>query len=427
MIKLDLKNLLVGTEQDVKHYTETKLSEVKDMLINKTGKGSDFLGWLSWPNKNFTDHEYQKMQELNSTWKKLGVDTVVVIGIGGSYIGTKAGVEMCLSGFDKHPVELIFASGLHSTYTHSLLKSLKTKNWAVIVISKSGTTFETAVNFRIYRDALYTQYKTQHSQRIVAVTDAAKGVLKSLADKHQYATLTIPNDIGGRYSTLTPVGLFAMLVAGIDINEILNGWTSFLNEFKKQSPSENPAMLYAATRYYLLKKHKKDVEIFATYENNMRFVSEHYKQIFAESEGKVLECVLPTVANNSEDLHSIGQLYQEGINHCFETSLIYNTTNDNVIIPASSFGNDDNLDYIKGKKLIELNVHVKEAVVKAHTGLAKIPNLVIEIPAPSAHTFGYLAAFMAVAAATSAYLLDVNPFDQPGVEAYKAEMKKLIK
>lgn len=427
MIKLNLKNLLIGNEQDVKHYTEAKLLKVKDMLINKTGKGSDFLGWLDWPNKNFTDNEFKKMQELNNTWKKLGVDTVVVIGIGGSYIGTKAGVEMCLSAFDKHPVELVFASGLHSSYTNSLLKRLKTRNWAIIVISKSGTTFETAVNFRIYRDALNSQYKAQHSQRIVAVTDAQKGVLKTLADKNHYQTLTIPNDIGGRYSTLTPVGLFAMLVAGIDVNEILKGWTTMLTEFKKQPVLENQAMLYAATRYYLLKKHKKDVEIFATYENNMRFVSEHYKQIFAESEGKVLECVLPTVANNSEDLHSIGQLYQQGIDHCFETSLIYDTINDNVVIPASAFGNDDNLDYITGKKLIELNVKIKEAVIKAHTDLAKIPNLVIELPAPSAYTFGYLAAWMAVAAATSAYLLEVNPFDQPGVEAYKAEMKKLIK
>lgn len=427
MIKLKMDDLLLITKSDLENQYEKKLTNVKDMILNKTGLGSDFLGWTSWPNDYFKNTELPKIEAIKKQWKNAKIDTVIVIGIGGSYIGAKAGIDMCTLPFTKKAMNVIFVSGLHSHYNHDLLNNLKDKNWAIVVISKSGTTFETAVNFRIFREALYAKYKDEHNTRIVAITDKSRGVLKTLADKSKYETLTIPDDIGGRYSTLTPVGILSMALADIDINEILNGWKTCLDEFKKQTANTNTAMLYAATRNYLFTQQHKDVEIFATYENNLRFVGEHYKQIFAESEGKKVNSILTTVANNSEDLHSIGQLYQDGIDHCFETSLIYEKANHDVTIPQSSFKNDDNLDYLHGQKIIDLNSNIYHSVLNAHTKLAKIPHISIILKDTSAYAFGYLAAWMAIAAATSSYLHEVNPFDQPGVEAYKNEMKKLIK
>lgn len=427
MINLKIGNLLVTNKLNLQNDYEKKLTLIKDMILNKSGLGSDFLGWTTWPNDYFKNIEIHKIEAIKQRWKNEKIDTVIVIGIGGSYIGAKAGIDMCTMPFSHKSMNVIFVSGLHSHYNHDLLNDLKNKNWSIVVISKSGTTFETAVNFRIFREALYSQYKADHHTRIIAITDKEHGVLKTLADKSKYETLTIPDDIGGRYSTLTPVGILSMALADININEVLKGWTACLEEFKKEPANINSAMLYAATRNHLFITHHKDIEIFATYENNLRFVSEHYKQIFAESEGKKINSILTTVANNSEDLHSIGQLYQEGIDHCFETSLIYEKANQDVLIPKSSFTNDDNLDYLSGQKLISLNHNIYQAVVSAHTKLAKIPHISIILKDSSPYSFGYLAAWLAIAAATSSYLLDVNPFDQPGVEAYKNEMKKLIK
>ncbi|MGL4947864.1 MAG: glucose-6-phosphate isomerase [Mycoplasma sp.] len=427
MINLKLDSLLSITEKELKERYSSKLNDVKSTIINKTGLGNDFLGWLSWPSEDFVNRELPLIKKIKSDWKAKNIDTIIVIGIGGSYVGSKGGIDMCGIPFAEDQTNIIFVSGLHSHYNNNLLKSLQNKNWAIVVISKSGTTFETSVNFRIFREALKVAYGEMHSSRIVAVTDESKGCLKELSDKSNYQTLIIPNDIGGRYSTLTPVGILAMALANLDVDAILDGWKAFLNEFKTQDPIDNNAMLYATARHHLFAHENKDVEIFATYENNMKYIAEHYKQIFSESEGKKVNSILPTIANNSEDLHSIGQLYQEGINHCFETSLIYEIANSDVIVPVSTFDNDDNLDYVSNQKLIDLNINVYKAVKEAHTKQAEMPHISIILKDSKEFTFGYLIGFLAVAAATGAYLHDVNPFDQPGVEAYKAEMKKLIK
>lgn len=426
MVKIDLSKLIVSDQHTIENTYEKELIKIKDKLINKTGAGSNFTGWVQWPTEDFKQGDLIKIKSVNEQWKKMHIDTVIVIGIGGSYLGGKAGVDMCTQTFADPSMNVIFISGLHSQYNCSLLAKLQHLNWAIVVISKSGTTFETAVNFRIFREALLAQYKTAHAERIVAITDKQKGVLKTLADHNHYQTLVIPDDIGGRYSTITSVGLLPMMLAGINIDAVLKGWTEMINQFKQQDLHKFSAGIYAATRHFLLTKHHKQIEIFCTYENNLKYVAEHYKQIFAESEGKTIPCVLPTIANNSEDLHSIGQLYQDGINNCFETSLVFNETS-TLKIPASNFSNDDHLDYIANQTLTSLSHKIKEAVTAAHVNLAKIPNITISFQKPDAEHFGALAAWLAIAAATSSYLLNVNPFDQPGVEAYKNEMKKLIK
>ncbi|MGL4951728.1 MAG: glucose-6-phosphate isomerase, partial [Mycoplasma sp.] len=322
-INLKLDNLLTISEDKLKENYFEKLENIKEIILNKTGLGNDFLGWLSWPNDNFLKNELPLIKEIKKEWNSKKIETVVIIGIGGSYIGSKAGIDMCSLPFAKKDIDLIFVSGLHSHYNYSLIESLKEKNWAIVVISKSGTTFETAVNFRIFREALKNKYNDEHSSRIISVTDSSKGVLKSLSDNSNYRTLTIPDDIGGRFSTLTPVGILAMSLSGLDVDKILQGWITMLDEFKRTESIENPAMLYALARHHLFSKDNKDIEIFTTYQNNLKYISEHYKQIFAESEGKKINTILPTIANNSEDLHSIGQLYQDGIDHCFETALIF--------------------------------------------------------------------------------------------------------
>lgn len=424
MIKTDLSKLLCASKHNIQELYENNLEEIKLSLMNQTCLGSNMTGWLDWPTSKFYETDIVKMLDINEKWTTMGVNTVVVIGIGGSYIGPRAIIDMCNLEYKKKAKEIIFVSGLHTTLNASLLNSLKNKNWAIVVISKSGTTFETALNFRLFREKLYQKYGNNHNQRIVAITDEHNGILKSLSTKNNYETLIIPNDIGGRYSTITPVGLFPMLLSGLDIHSVIDGFKKTIKEFKEMPAKDNDAMLYAAARYHLLTKENLQVEVFNTYDNNLRFVSEHYKQIFAESEGKIRNCLIPTVANNSEDLHSIGQLYQQGPRNFFETSLMLKSVNASVVVPLSSFDNDDQLDYIANKELIQLNYWIQEAVKKAHNDVCQIT---IKIDKSNEYNAGQLLAFFSLAAATSSLLLKVNPFDQPGVENYKNEMKKLIK
>lgn len=423
MIKFDLSNAHSISKQSIVEKYSTKLEDAKRALINKTCEGNDFLGWLDWPTNEYLNKDLPIINEVYNEWTKKGIDTVVVIGIGGSYIGVKGAIDMCTQEFtDKH-MDIIYVSGLHTTYNASLLKKLEKRNWAIVVISKSGTTFETAVNFRLFREKLAAKYGDSHADRIVSVTDREKGVLKQLSDKSGYRTLIIPDDIGGRFSTVTPVGLMAMRLAGLDINKVIDGWKTAINKFKNTPAFTSDAMLYAASRYELLTQGKA-VEVFTTYENNLRFIAEHYKQIFGESEGKKEQCLIPTIANHSEDLHSIGQLYQQGPHNFFETTLMYREVKGFVEIPHSTFNNDDGLDKIAGKELLQLNYWIEQSVVKAHS---HIPNLLIEMQKCDEETLGELFAFLAIGAATSALLVGVNPFNQPGVEDYKAELKKKIK
>ena len=423
MIKLNLNNTHSFTRQELVSKYANQLNEAKSSLINKTCKGNDFIGWLDWPTSEFYSKDLPIINEVYDEWMAKGIKTVVVIGIGGSYIGIKGAIDMCTQEFHRKGMKVIYVSGLHTTYNASLLKKLERKNWGIVVISKSGTTFETAVNFRLFREKLYAKYGEEHASRIVSVTDRSKGVLKELSDKSGYRTLIIPDDIGGRYSTITPVGLMAMKLAGLDIGAVLSGWKDTMDQFKNQPSTMCDAMLYAAARKELLDMNKQ-VEVFTTYETNLRFIGEHYKQIFGESEGKQPRCLIPTLANHSEDLHSIGQLYQEGPKNFFETTLMYKSVKGYVEIPESSFNNDDGLDKLVGKELLQLNHWIHQSVVKAHD---EIPNLAIELDSCDEYTCGALFAFMAIAAATSSLLLGVNPFNQPGVEAYKAELKKKIK
>ncbi len=423
MIKVDLNNAHLFTKQTLLEKYSSKLEQAKNALINKTCEGNDFVGWLDWPTHEYFAKDLPIMKEVFNEWTQAGVDTVVVIGIGGSYIGVKGAIDMCTQEYtDKH-MDIIYVSGLHTTYNASLLKKLEKRNWGIVVISKSGTTFETAVNFRLFREKLFAMYGEDHANRIVAVTDRSRGVLKQLSDNSGYRTLIIPDDIGGRYSTVTPVGMMAMMLAGLNVSKVLEGWQEVINDFKIKPAFMSEAMIYAASRIELLEQHKA-IEVFTTYETNLRYIAEHYKQIFAESEGKQEKCLVPTLANHSEDLHSIGQLYQQGPHNFFETTLMYKEVKGCVEIPASSFANDDGLDKLAGKELFQLNYWIEQSVIKAHS---HIPNILIEMDKCDEKTLGELLAFFAIGAATSALLLGVNPFNQPGVEDYKAELKKKIK
>jgi len=423
MINLDWDNILIGDKKSILNKYEVKLKKIKNDLITKKSLGNDFLEWLDWPSKEFYEKDYKTMKNIQEKWISMKIDTVVVIGIGGSSTGPKAGIDMLTEPFLKNNMNIIFVSGIHSVYNYSLLKELESKNWTLITISKSGTTFETSVNFRIFREKLFSIFGLKHNERIVAITDQEKGVLKPLADKKKYETLTIPNGIGGRYSSLTSVGLFPLLLAGINIDEVLKGWVDTINNFKNNPIENNDPMIYAAIRYYLLTEKHKVIEVFNTYESNLSSIAEHYKQIFAESEGKTSNCLIPTIANHSEDLHSIGQLYQDGNQSFFETTLTTLKVAREVIIPKSSFSDDDKLDYISKKTLKEMSSLIESAVKKAHN---KIPNITIQLENCDPYNYGSIMAWLAIAAATGSLLLNVNPFNQPGVEAYKSEMKKLI-
>lgn len=424
MINLKWDNSLIGDESSIISKYGSQLEKIRKDLLEKKTLGSDFLEWLDWPTKKFYETDYKIMSSIQEEWMKKKIDTIVVTGIGGSYIGPKAGIEMLIDPFTKTNINIIFVGGIHTNYNHSLLEGLTNKNWALITISKSGTTFETSINFRIFREKLFTMYGQNHNQRIVAITDSEKGILKSLADRNNYQTLIIPNGIGGRYSSLTAVGLFPLLLAGVNIDELLKGWVDTINAFKNNPINHNSAMIYAAIRFSLLTEQNKVVEVFNTYDRNLCAIAEHYKQIFAESEGKTTNCLIPTIANNSEDLHSIGQLYQDGNQAFFETTLTIKKINKEILIPKSSFLNDDKLDHLAGKSLKKLNHLIELAVKKAHD---KIPNITIELENCEPYDYGSIMAWLAIAAATGSLLLKVNPFDQPGVEAYKSEMKKLIK
>lgn len=424
MIKLDLSKLRISSIDDLLNKYTFKLAGIRQSFFSKSCPGSDFLDWLDWPTKEFYETDYRTMHRVHNRWLNLGVDTVIVIGIGGSSIGANGVIDMCTQKFNKEAMDVIFVSGLHTTYNVSLLNELKNRNWALVVISKSGTTFETAVNFRIYREKLLSIYGNEHNERIVVITDKKSGKLKPIAINHGYDSLCIPNGIGGRYSTITPVGLFPMMLAGIDIDAVLRGWKEEINKFKNDELSKIEPMIYAAARYDLLTEKNKAVEVFCTYENNLTSMSEHYKQIFAESEGKIEKCLIPTIANNSEDLHSIGQLYQDGPHNFFETTLMFKSVRGQVLVPKSSFGDDDELDKIVDRNLLQLNYWIQTAVKIAHKD---VPNITIKLDEADAYHAGLFLAWIALAAATSARLINVNPFNQPGVEDYKNEMKKLIK
>lgn len=398
-------------------------------LHNGTRPGNDFLGWVNLPSS--IDESYLKEIEDSAAILRKECEAVVVVGIGGSYLGTKAVVDALSSSFDwlqtkrENPVLLYAGNNIGEDYIHELTEYLSDKKFGIINISKSGTTTEPAIAFRILKNLLIDKVGLEKSRElIVAVTDANKGALRTLANSEGYKTFVIPDDVGGRYSVLTPVGLLPIAVAGLNIRKLVEGALYIEKATGENVPFEaNPPAIYAAIRNELYKKGKK-IEVLANYNPKLQYFSEWWKQLYGESEGKDNVGIFPAAVNFTTDLHSMGQWIQEGERSIFETVLSVNKVRQTVTIPEDHT-DLDGLNFLKGKRIDEVNKMAQLGTLIAHID-GGVPNILIEIPELSEYYIGQLIYFFEKACGISGYMLGVNPFDQPGVEDYKRNMFALL-
>lgn len=420
MVKVNDEHIL--NKIDYNSYQE-KVSQINKMIDEKTGPGNDFLGWLNYPD-TYDKVEFEQIKK-SAKYVRDNFDILVVCGIGGSYLGARAAIE-ALNGLTRGKPEIIFLGQTFSSdYIYDTLNYLKDKKFAINVISKSGTTTETAISFRLLKDLLEKQVGKEEARKaIFATTDKEKGALKTLATKEGYQTFVLPSNIGGRYSVFTAVGLFPMAVANIDIDSLLKGAHDAMVELRNPNITENNAYKYAVIRDYFF-NHNKQVEMFVTYEPRLTQLSEWFKQLFGESEGKEGKGLLPDSATFSTDLHSLGQFVQEGSKVLFETILYIENPNHQVVVPFDK-ENLDGLNYLQNKDMKFVNEKAFLGTLKAHTEVGKVPNVILNVEKLDAYNLGYLFYFFMKTCAMSAYLLDVNPFNQPGVEVYKKNMFHLL-
>lgn len=432
MVQVKVK---IGNTKDFVREDEIKLfeSEVelqRRKVYKKTGAGNDFLGWVDLPGNIPEDLIESIRKDAEQIRKKSQV--AVVVGIGGSYLGARAIIDALSNNFymmqhtkGDNPLVVYAGQNIGEDYTAELLNFLDDKDYSVIVISKSGTTTEPAIAFRLLRKHLEEKYgKDEASQRIYAVTDASKGALKTLSDNMSYKTYIIPDDVGGRYSVLTPVGLLPIAVAGFDIGAFIKG-AQTMQEFlaKEDDLFKNPAALYAVVRNILYRK-GKTTEIMANYTPNMVFFTEWWKQLYGESEGKDQKGIFPAGVNFTTDLHSMGQYIQDGMRNLFETVVRVEEPVKTLEIPYDE-ENLDGLNYLAGKRLSYVNKMAETGTILAHVD-GEVPNIEIVLPCINENVLGELVYFFEMACAISGYILEINPFDQPGVEAYKKNMFALL-
>ncbi|CAM3028969.1 glucose-6-phosphate isomerase [Staphylococcus argensis] len=410
------------------HELEQQKDNVKAIhqtIHNGSGAGSDFLGWLDLP-VDYDKEEFKRIVEAAKRVKDHS-DVFVVIGIGGSYLGARAAIEMLTSSFrnsTEYPEIVFVGNHLSSSYTHELIQYLDGKDFSVNVISKSGTTTEPAVSFRLFKQLLEDKYgKEEAKERIFATTDKEKGALKQLATNEGYETFVVPDDVGGRYSVLTAVGLLPIAVAGIDVEAMMQGAAKAREELSSDELEHNIAYQYATIRNILYTK-GYTTEMLINYEPSLSYFNEWWKQLYGESEGKDYKGIYPSSANYTTDLHSLGQYVQEGRRFLFETVLKVDTPKHDIKIEEDP-DDLDGLNYLAGKTMDEVNTKAFEGTLLAHTD-GGVPNLVVRVPRLDAETFGYLVYFFELACAMSGYQLGVNPFNQPGVEAYKQNMFALL-
>ncbi|ALC89513.1 glucose-6-phosphate isomerase [Bacillus sp. FJAT-18017] len=411
-------------------YLRDAVKVAHHSLHEKTGAGSDYLGWIDLP-ENYDKEEFSRIQKAAEKIKS-DSDVLIVIGIGGSYLGARAALEMLGNSFyNAMPAEkrgtpqiLFVGNNISSTYMHDVAQLLEGKDFSINVISKSGTTTEPALAFRLFRKLLIEKYGEEEAKkRIYATTDKERGALKTLSDEVGYETFVIPDDVGGRYSVLTAVGLLPIAVSGADIEKMMKGAAQAMNDYSGSELEENPAYQYAAVRNVLYNK-GKTIELLVNYEPGLQYFSEWWKQLFGESEGKDQKGIYPSSANFSTDLHSLGQYIQEGRRDMFETIIKVEKPRYELTIEEEA--NDlDGLNYLAGKTVDFVNNKAFEGTMLAHTD-GGVPNLIVSIPEMDEYTFGYMVYFFEKACAMSGYLLGVNPFDQPGVEAYKVNMFALL-
>ncbi len=411
------------SEKDIQAYQED-VKRINDMINNQTGAGSDYLGWADWP-INYDKEELERIIK-DAQYVREHFDVLVVCGIGGSYLGARAALE-ALNGL-KSPdkLEIIFMGQTFSpNYVAQVMEYLKGKKFAINVISKSGTTTETSISFRLLKELLEKQVGKKEAQKaIYATTDKEKGALKTLCNQEGYSTYVLPSNIGGRFSVLTAVGLFPLAAAGIDVKAMLLGAKQAREEYNNTDLKNNLCYRYAITRDYML-RHGKPVEMFVTYEPQMSQISEWLKQLFGESEGKEKKGLFPASATFSTDLHSLGQYIQDGTPLLFETIINVVNPKQDIIIPHDD-EDLDGLNYLEGKNLAFVNQKAFEGTLKAHTEEGGVPCNVITLDKLDAQELGHLFYFFMRACAMSAYLLDINPFNQPGVEIYKKNMFHLL-
>jgi len=430
MINFDYSKALSFIKEDEIFNLAPHIKIAHDMLHNGTGAGSDYTGWVELP-VNYDRKELSRIKEAAEKIRQ-NSEVVIVAGIGGSYLGAKAAIDILSHSFSnilpaekrKAPHILFAGNNLSSTYLCDLLDVIQDKDLSVIVISKSGTTTETSIAFRVLREHMENKYgKAKAAERIYAVTDKDKGALKKLADEEGYTTFVLPADIGGRYSVLTPVGLLPIAVSGADIDMIMEGAAKAYQVYSNSNVEINDCYKYAAARNALYRKNKT-IEILAGYEPSLHYFIEWWKQLYGESEGKDQKGIFPAGVDLTTDLHSMGQYIQDGLRNIFETVLNVQNPRRNMTIKEDK-DNIDGLNFLAGMDLDTVNKKAMEGTILAHTD-GGVPNLVVSIERLDEKCFGSMVYFFEKACGISGYLMGLNPFNQPGVEAYKKNMFALL-
>ena len=422
-IKLNLENATKFVCAEEVNAVKEEVVAAANVLVSQTGAGNDFLGWLNLP----LDYDKEEFERILLAAEKIKqqAEVLLVIGIGGSYLGAKSAIEMLKKYFGNNGVEIIFVGHqISGAYVNELIDYLKDKEFAINVISKSGTTTEPAIAFRIFKELIEARYGVEESKnRIYATTDKARGALKGLATAMGYETFIVPDNVGGRYSVLTPVGLLPIAVSGVDIRQMMAGAQLAHKECSDLNIDTNLAMQYALVRNVLY-RNGKVIEILVNYEQCLTYFAEWWKQLYGESEGKDGKGIYVASASFSTDLHSLGQMIQDGERNIFETVLQITTPVSEQVIPFDE-ANLDGLNFLAGKTMDYVNKQAFLGTLLAHVD-GGVPNIVIEFPEISAFAYGYLAYFFEFACGVSAYTLGINPFNQPGVEAYKKNMFALL-
>ncbi len=421
------KGFIADSEIDM---IENIAENAKELLLSKKGAGSDFLGWIDLP----VDYDKEEFDRIQAAAEKIKKDSEVllVIGIGGSYLGARAAIEFLRHSFynvaskeiRKTPEIYFVGNNISSTYLSHLMDIVGDRDFSINMISKSGTTTEPAIAFRVFKKKLIEKYgKEEAAKRIYATTDKARGALKNLATEEGYESFVVPDDVGGRFSVLTAVGLLPIAVSGADINKLMEGARSMRESCLNKPFKENDAVLYAAIRNILLRK-GKSIEILANYEPALHFVSEWWKQLYGESEGKDQKGIFPAAVDLTTDLHSMGQFIQDGQRTMFETVVNLEKSSHEILMEEEAV-DLDGLNYLAGKSVDFINKSAMKGTLLAHTD-GGVPNLIVNLPEQNEFYLGELFYFFEFACGVSGYMLGVNPFDQPGVESYKKNMFALL-
>lgn len=422
-MKINFNNVLINNDEINKY--EDMVKDIHNKLHDNCNSQDNFMGWLDLP----INYDKEELEQIKICAEKVKNNSkyLLVIGIGGSYLGARAVIEALTSTFynlrENSPIILYVGNNLSTSYINDIIKIIGNDDFSINVISKSGTTTEPAIAFRIFKNILENKYGNNASERIFVTTDEEKGALHTIAKENNYQTFKIPNNIGGRYSVLTAVGLFPIAVANINIDKLLNGAIKAYNKYNNSNLNENDCYKYAVIRNLLYHK-DKNIEIFASYEPRLHYFIEWLKQLFGESEGKNGKGIFPVGVEFTTDLHSLGQYIQDGRRNIFETVLNIENTNESITMTKEE-NNLDNLNYLEGLTLDYINHKAMEGTIDAHVS-NDVPNILINVDKLDEETIGELIYFFELACAMSGFILNVNPFNQPGVEKYKQNMFKLL-